>query len=126
MSLAHLTLPSRAVEATAAFLEQTLGYRRAALPDNIPYEAVWLEIGNGQQLHLVYVDGFEVSPFEREFGRHVAVFHPLAAFAELKAALVARGAELMEPLRTTSFERFFFRDPINGYLFEVIDTAREQ
>jgi catechol 2,3-dioxygenase-like lactoylglutathione lyase family enzyme len=124
MSLAHLTLPSRAVEATASFLEQTLGYRRAALPDNIPYEAVWLELGKGQQLHLVYVEEFEVSPFEREFGRHVAVFHPLAAFAELKAALVARGAELMDPLRTTSFDRFFFREPINGYLFEVIDSAR--
>ncbi|MEO7272123.1 MAG: hypothetical protein ABI211_08995, partial [Vicinamibacterales bacterium] len=94
------------------------------LPDNIPYEAVWLDIGKGQQLHLVYLEGFEVSPFEREFGRHVAVFHPLAAFAELKAALVARGAEVMDPLRTTSFERFFFREPINGYLFEVIDAAR--
>ncbi|MEO7275027.1 MAG: hypothetical protein ABIX28_22630, partial [Vicinamibacterales bacterium] len=72
MSLAHFTLASRAVEATASFLEQTLGYRRAALPDNIPYEAVWLDIGKGQQLHLVYLEGFEVSPFEREFGRHVA------------------------------------------------------
>jgi len=56
----------------------------------------------------------------------VAVFHPLAAFPELKAALLARGAELTEPLRSTSFDRFFFRDPINGYLFEVIDAARER
>ena len=126
MSLAHFTLPSRAVEATASFLEQTLGYRRAALPDNIPYEAVWLDIGKGQQLHLVYLEEFEVSPFEREFGRHVAVFHPRAGFEALKAALVARGAEVMEPLRATAFDRFFFREPVNGYLFEVIDAARAQ
>ena len=81
MTLAHLTLPSREVEKTAAFLEQTLGYRRDDVPDNIPCETVWLNVGHGQQLHVFYVDGFEVSPFEHEFGRHVAVFHPLADFA---------------------------------------------
>jgi hypothetical protein len=31
---------------------------------------------------------------------------------------------MIEPLRATPFERFFFREPINGYLFEVIDQAR--
>ena len=124
MGLAHFTLPSREVEKTAAFLEQTLGYRRDPLPDNIPCETAWLNLGNGQQLHVFYVEGFAVSPFEAEFGRHVAVFHPLAQFAPLKAALTARGAELIEPLRPTPFERFFFREPLNGYIFEVIDDAR--
>ena len=126
MSLAHLTLPSREVERTATFLEQTLGYPREPVPDNIPCETVWLNIGHGQQIHVFYVDGFEVSPFEREFGRHVALFHPLSKFERLKKSLEDLGAELIEPLRTTPFERFFFREPVNGYIFEVIDDARAQ
>jgi hypothetical protein len=124
MSLAHLTLPSREVERTASFLEQTLGYARDPLPDNIPCETVWLNIGRGQQLHVFYVEGFEVSPFEREFGRHVALFYPRQQFEGLKDRLRERGAEIIEPLRATPFERFFFREPVNGYMFEVIDQAR--
>ena len=27
-------------------------------------------------------------------------------------------------LRATSFARFFFREPIDGYVFEVIDAGR--
>ena len=124
MSLAHLTLPTREVEKTASFLEQTLGYVRDPVPENVPDETVWLNIDRGQQIHVFFVDGFEVSPFEREFGRHVAVFHPLEDFAALRERLRQRGAELIEPLRPTPFERFFFREPINGYFFEVIDQAR--
>ena len=37
--------------------------------------------------------------------------------------LATRGAELIDPIRATSFERFFFRDP-NGYIFEVVDANR--
>ena len=124
MSLAHLTLPTREVERTASFLEQTLGYVRDPVPENVPDETVWLNIDRGQQIHVFFVDGFEVSPFEQEFGRHVAVFHPLGDFAALRERLRQRGAELIEPLRPTPFERFFFREPINGYFFEVIDQAR--
>ena len=124
MSLAHLTLPTREVEKTAAFLEQTLGYRRDAVPKNVTDPAVWLNIGNGQQIHLAFVEGFQVSAFEREFGRHVAVYYPLAQFERLKRAIAALGGELIEPLRGTPFERFFFREPVNGYVFEVIDQAR--
>ncbi len=124
MSLAHLTLPTRDVERTASFLEKTLGYTRDPLPDNIPCETVWLNIGQGQQVHVFHVEGFEVSPFELEFGRHVAVFYPLAQFETLKERLRQEGAELIEPLRATPFERFFFREPVNGYFFEVIDQAR--
>jgi catechol 2,3-dioxygenase-like lactoylglutathione lyase family enzyme len=124
MTLAHLTLATRDVEKTALFLEQTLGYARDSVPGNVMDPAVWLNIGHAQQIHLIYVEGFEVSPFEREFGRHVAVYHPLARFEELKQAIVQRGGELIEPLRTTPFARFFFRDPVNGYVFEVIDQAR--
>jgi hypothetical protein len=126
MSLAHMTLASRHVEQTAAFLERTLGYARDPLPANIPDEAVWLNIGNGQQLHVLFVDGFEVSPFEREFGRHVAVFHPESGFAALKARVTAHGGELIDPIRPTPFARFFFREPVNGYVFEVVASHLDQ
>ena len=126
MSLAHLTLPTRDVEKTASFLERTLGYLREPVPENIPCETVWLNIGLGQQVHVFYVEGFDVSPFEREFGRHVAVFYPRPLFEELKQRLLQHGAELIQPLRATPFDRFFFREPVNGYVFEVIDGARAQ
>jgi catechol 2,3-dioxygenase-like lactoylglutathione lyase family enzyme len=125
MSLAHLTLPTRAVQKTAAFFERTLGYRRLPVPTNSPVELVWLDLGRGQEMHIFYVEGFSVSPFENEFGRHVAVFHPLAEFGALKGRLEGEGAQLFLPLRPTPFERFFFREPINGYVFEVIESRSE-
>jgi catechol 2,3-dioxygenase-like lactoylglutathione lyase family enzyme len=123
MTLAHLTLPTRHVEQTTAFLEKTLGYRRKPVPPNSPVEVSWLDIGHGQEIHVFNVEGFVVSPFEAEFGRHVAVYHPLPDFPALRQRLIEAGAELLEPLRPTSFARFFFREPINGYVFEVIDAA---
>ena len=125
MSLAHLTLPTREVGKTASFLERTFGYVRDPVPENVTDETVWLNIGRGQQLHVFYVEGFAVSPFEHEFGRHVAVFYPRAEFAALKQRLQQDGAELIEPLRATPFDRFFFREPTNGYVFEVIDQDRD-
>ena len=77
-------------------------------------------MGPNQQLHLLYVEDFRVSEFEAEFGRHFAIFENGDDFIALKEKLVANGAELIDPLRETPFERFFFRDP-NGYIFEVID-----
>jgi catechol 2,3-dioxygenase-like lactoylglutathione lyase family enzyme len=126
MSFAHLTLPTQHVDRTATFFERTLGYRRNPVPGNSPVEALWLDIGRGQEMHVFYVEGFAVSPFEREFGRHVAVFHPRADFPALRQRLTAEGAELIEPLRATPFERFFFREPVNGYVFEVVDAARQK
>ena len=124
MSLAHLTLPTQHVDRTASFFERTLGYARNPVPGNSPVEALWLDIGRGQEMHVFYVAGFEASPFEGEFGRHVALFHPLADFPRLKERLTKEGAVLMEPLRATPFERFFFREPVNGYVFEVVDQDR--
>jgi catechol 2,3-dioxygenase-like lactoylglutathione lyase family enzyme len=124
MSLAHLTLPTPDVQRTAAFFEETFGYARNPVPGNTPVEALWLDIGRGQEMHVLYVEEFRASPFEGEFGRHVAVFHPLADFAALKRRLTERGAVLIDPLRATPFERFFFREPVNGYIFEVIDQDR--
>ena len=124
MSFAHLTLPTRDVEGTSALLERTLGYPRRPVPGNSPVRALWLDLGHGQEMHVFFVEGFEVSPFEGEFGRHVALFHPLSDFPALKERLIAEGAELIDELRAAPYERFFFREPINGYVFEVIDAAR--
>ena len=124
MSLSHLTLSTRDVEKTAAFFETTLGYVRDPYPGNVPFETAWLNIGRDQQIHVVYVEGFEVSRFEGEFGRHIAVYYPRPQFEALKQRLQQHGAELIAPLRATPFERFFFRDPVNGYVFEVIDQDR--
>ena len=124
MSFAHLTLPTQDVERTSSFFEKTLGYSRWPVPGNSTVEALWLDLVRGQEMHVFFVEGFQVSPFESEFGRHVALFHPLADFPALKQRLLEQGAELVEPLRTTPFERFFFREPVNGYFFEVIDADR--
>ena len=124
MHFAHLTLPTQDVERTSAFLERALGLPRRPVPGNSPVPALWLDLGRGQELHVFYVAGFEVSPFEREFGRHVALSPPLADFPTLRARLVEAGAELIEPARPTPFARFFFREPVNGYVFEVIDADR--
>ena len=123
---AHLTLPTRRAEETTRFLETTLGYRRKAVPANSPVEATWLDIGHGQELHVFYVEGYEISPFEAEFGRHVALFHPREDFPAVRQRIVAAGGELVEPLRATSFARFFFREPVNGYLFELIELDRHR
>ena len=120
MTLAHITLPTRDVERTAAFLEQALGLTRIPVPDNSPVEVVWLDLGNGQALHVFHVDGFDVSPFENEFGRHIALYHRGADFAAMKHRLAAHGATLIAPQRATPHERVFFREPVNGYVFEVI------
>ena len=124
MSLAHLTLPTREVEKTATFFESTLGYARLPVPGNSPVELVWLDIGRGQEMHVFFVEGFQVSPFEDEFGRHVAVFVPLPEYPSLKKRLIDAGAVVFDPIRPTPFQRFFFREPVNGYVFEVIDEAR--
>ena len=121
---AHLTLPTQRVEATTHFLEQTLGYRRKPVPANSPVDACWLDIGQGQELHVFFVEGFVVSPFESEFGRHVALFHPRDDFPAVRRRITDAGGELVEPLRATAFERLFFREPVNGYVFELIDSAR--
>jgi catechol 2,3-dioxygenase-like lactoylglutathione lyase family enzyme len=126
MSFAHLTLATRDVERTTAFFETTFGYTRNPVPGNVPMASLWLDIGRGQEFHVVFVDDFVAGPFEREFGRHIALYRPLADFAALKQRLIDQGAEVIEPLRTTPFERFFFREPVNGYFFEVIDQARSK
>jgi catechol 2,3-dioxygenase-like lactoylglutathione lyase family enzyme len=124
MAIAHFTLATRDVRRTSAFYTETLGWQPLNRPNNIPMAAAWLEIAPGQELHIVEVADFTTSPFEREFGRHIAIAYPLAGFAGLKERLRGQGAEVIAPLRPTPFERFFFRDP-NGYVFEVVAEERE-
>jgi hypothetical protein len=114
------------VEETTRFLEKTLGYRRKAVPANALIETQWLDIGNGQELHVFFVAGYVTSPFEAEFGRHVALFHPLENLPAVRKRIAEAGGELIEPLRETPFERLFFREPINGYVFELIDSERHK
>ena len=108
------------------FLEQTLGYSRKIVPANSPVDARWLDIGHGQELHVFFVEGFVISPFEAEFGRHVALFHPVDDFDAVLQRITEAGGEIVEPLRSTPFKRIFFREPINGYLFELIDSERRR
>jgi len=123
MSFAHLTLATSDVILSRDFFAGTLGWEPIERPGNIDVEGAWLRIAPGQELHLLRVLDFVPSEFEREFGRHVAVEYPADGFAGLKERLAKRGAELIDPIRETPFDRFFFRDP-NGYIFEVVDANR--
>ena len=125
MALAHITLATRDVSRSLAFFRDALGWRPVSRPGNIEVTAAWLEIAPGVELHLIEDDAFEPSPFEKEFGRHIAVSFPVAEFPRLRERLQARGAALIEPLRETPFTRFFFRDP-NGYVFEVIEEQHDE
>jgi catechol 2,3-dioxygenase-like lactoylglutathione lyase family enzyme len=124
MPLAHLTLATRDVARAEAFFAGALHWRPIARPNNIGRPAAWLQIAPEQELHLVEVADFQPSPFEAEFGRHIAIDVLLADFDDLKRRLLAHGAELIEPLRPTPFMRFFFRNP-DGYVFEVVAAERQ-
>ena len=123
---AHLTLPTQHVEETTRILEKALGYSRKSVPANSPVDVRWLDIGHGQELHVFFVEGFVVSPYEGEFGRHVALFHPIEDFTAMRQRIVDAGGELVDALRETPFERVFFREPVNGYLLEVIENERHR
>jgi catechol 2,3-dioxygenase-like lactoylglutathione lyase family enzyme len=122
LAILHCTLATRDVGRTSAFFEATFGWRPIERPGNVPMAAAWLAIAEGQELHLVEVPGFEPSPFDREYGRHIAFSHPREEFDGLKERLKRHGAELIPPDRPTAHERFFFRDP-NGYVFEVVEAG---
>lgn len=120
MQFAHFTLATRDLEKTRDFLATVLGCRIIERPNNIPYPAAWLEIAPGQEIHVLELKDFEPSPFEREYGRHVALSYPKDELPELKKRLAESGVELITPHRETAFERFFFKDH-NGYVFEIVE-----
>ena len=123
--ISHVTLATRDVSRSVAFFRESLGWKSVSRPGNINMAAAWLEIAPGMELHLIEDRAFEPSPFEQEFGRHIAVAFPLAQFPQLKQRLQAHGATLIEPKRATPFARFFFRDP-NGYVFEVVEKNHDE
>ncbi len=123
--ISHVTLATRDVSRSVVFFQESLGWHPVARPGNITMTAAWLEITPGIELHLLEDRAFEPSPFEQEFGRHIAVTFALAEFPQLKARLQAAGATLIEPIRATPFARFFFRDP-NGYVFEVVEENHDE
>jgi catechol 2,3-dioxygenase-like lactoylglutathione lyase family enzyme len=125
VGLAHITLATRDVRQSAVFFQDVLGWQPVARPGNIKTTAAWLEITPGVELHLIEDPEFEPSRFEKEFGRHIAVTRALAEFPQLKERLRAGGTTLIEPLRETPFDRFFFRDP-NGYVFEVVEERHDE
>ena len=120
MAFAHLALPTRDLRRTARFFEVTLGWLPIERPENIAVPAAWLAIGEGQEVHLLEVADFTPSPFEREYGRHLAVTYPREGFEALRDRLRAEGAEVITAERPTSFARFFFRSP-DGYMIEVVE-----
>ena len=124
MAFAHLTLATQNVPATRAFFEHTLGWPPIHRPGNIDREAAWLQVAPGQELHIVEAKDFEIPPYEREFGRHMAIDLPASEFEPLKTRLMEHGAEIIAPIRETPSPRFFFRAP-NGYVFEIVPTERE-
>jgi catechol 2,3-dioxygenase-like lactoylglutathione lyase family enzyme len=107
------------VRRAAQFFEATLGWRPIDRPGNIAVASAWLAIAERQEVHLLELSDFSPSPFEREYGRHLAITHPRADFDDLKHRLRAAGAEVITADRPTPYERFFFRSP-DGYMFEVI------
>jgi catechol 2,3-dioxygenase-like lactoylglutathione lyase family enzyme len=120
MGFAHIALATRDVRRTARFFEEALGWRPIDRPGNIAAPAAWLEMAPGQEVHLIEVVDFAPSPFEREYGRHLAVRFPRDGFDGLPARLVSLGAEVLAAERPTPFRRFFFRSP-DGYMVEVIE-----
>jgi catechol 2,3-dioxygenase-like lactoylglutathione lyase family enzyme len=123
MALCHVTLATRDIDGTREFFATALGWRPIYRPSNIPMRAAWLEVAPGQEIHLIEVADYEPSPFEREYGRHMAVAFPHREFPALKERLTRLGAEIIDADRPTPFERFFFRDP-NGYVIEVVEAER--
>ena len=120
--LAHFTLATPDVDRFARFVERSLGYARMPTPPDSPVAVAWFDIGHGQEMHLLQVDAFQPSAFEGEFGRHVAVRYPGAEFEALRRRLIDAGATIVDAIRPTPFARFFFREPVNGYVFEVIEA----
>lgn len=121
MGFAHIALAVRDVARASRFFESTFGWTPIGRPVNNARPAAWLVMGDGQELHLVEVPDFEPSPFEREYGRHLAVTHPRAGLDGLQARLRAEGAEVFPAERPTPFVRFFVRSP-DGYVLEVIEA----
>ncbi len=119
MSFAHLTLATQDVQGTSQFFQKVMRWKPLEMPKNVDIEAVWLEIADGQQLHILGIENAPI-PNDEEYGRHYAFFHPANDFEGVVSRLIECNSQVIPPIRETPFQRIFFRDP-NGYLFELID-----
>ena len=122
--LAHVTLPTRDVERTAAFLEQAFGLTRVPVPDNSPVDVVVARHRQRPADPRVSCRGLRgVSLRRRVRPAHRALSsRPRFRRPEASAHRAGRDADRARarPRRTNAF---FFREPVNGYVFEVIDDA---
>jgi catechol 2,3-dioxygenase-like lactoylglutathione lyase family enzyme len=123
MGIAHFTLATRDLRRTCSFFQEVFGWRPLQRTASAPAPVAWLDIGPGQEVHVIELPDFEPSAFEREYGRHIALSYPADGFSALKERLRAHGTEPVAPGREPLAERFFFRDP-NGYLFEVVQETK--
>ena len=87
MSLAHFTLATRDVDRTTEFFLNLMGWREIPVPDNVEVQVRWLDLGRGAQMHVLGIDDFEVSHFEKEYGRHFAFFVSAERLADIKERL---------------------------------------
>ena len=87
MSLAHFTIPTRDVDGTTEFFQNLMGWREIPVPDNVEVQVRWLDLGRGAQMHVLGIEDFEVSPFEKEYGRHFAFFVSAERLADIKERL---------------------------------------
>jgi len=120
MTLAHLTIATRDSKSTTEFLQHIFEWPLVDRPANLDPTTYWLEISPEQQIHVLQVEGFEVSPFEKEFGRHFAFFITQDLMDRIRGRLTEMNREIIPAIRPTPFDRYFFTDP-NGYMFEVIN-----
>jgi len=112
VALAHVTLATRELARSTAFFHEVLGWTPIGRPRNNAAPAAWLQIAPGQELHLVEVPEFQPSPFEQEYGRHIALSLPRADFPTLKERLIAHGAKVIDPLRDTPSTAFSSATPM--------------
>ena len=87
MAICHVTLATSDMDRTRKFFESALGSRSINRPSNIPMRAAWLQVAPDMELHLIEVADFRPSPFERQYGRHIAMAIPHAEFPALKERL---------------------------------------
>ena len=119
MALAHVTPAGRELARSMAFFHEVLGWTPIGRPRNNAAPAAWLQIVPGRSCTWSRPRVPALAVRARVWPAHRASL-PRPGFPTLKERLIAHGAEVIEPLRDTPFDRFFFGDS-NGYLFEVLE-----
>ena len=122
MALAHVTLATRDLARSTTFFHEVMGWTPIGRPRNNAKPAAWLEIAPGQELHLVEVPEFQPSPFEEEYGRHVALTLPRGRLPAAQGAFDRPRRQgdrsppqySVRPLLLSRSQRLRFRGPRTG------------